>query len=115
MNAPYTARENNSSSGDIGLCSDVFGNWERVTGAVEVSVEKKPELILMDLRMPSVTGLFGYRGPASYNRLRVCTNYRGSGGLHFKSEKRSYTFVSFGPAFSVALLVQIHLLRSRPL
>jgi len=28
---------------------------------VEVSVEKKPELILMDLRMPSVNGLFGYR------------------------------------------------------
>jgi CheY-like chemotaxis protein len=97
MNAPYTARENNSSSGDIGLCADV---WKPRTGdAVEVSVEKKPELILMDLRMPSVNGLLGTAALQSYNRLRVCTNYRGSGGLHFKSEKRSYIFVSSGQPF----------------
>ena len=68
----------------------------------------------MDLRMPSVNGLFGYRGPASYNRLRVCTNYRGSGGLHFKSEKRSYIFVSSDQPFSVALLVEIHLTVTPP-
>jgi hypothetical protein len=73
--------------------ADVLENRERVA-PIEVSVERKPELILMDLPMPSVNGLFGYRGPASYNRLRVCTNYLFSGGLHFKSEKRSYILVS---------------------
>jgi len=94
MNAPYIARENTSSSGDIGACSSK-PCWNRLNGRrqVDVSVEKKTELILMDLRMPPGDGLFGYRGAASYNRLRVCANYRRSGGLHFNREKRSYIFI----------------------
>jgi hypothetical protein len=67
----------------------------------------------MDLRMPSVAVCLGTAALQAYDWLRVCTNYRGSGGLHFKSEKRRYIFFS-GPAFSLALLMQIHLYGHAP-